>query len=236
MPLAVDSVEARGLGKLFGHVVALRRVDLLLESGSCTLVIGPNGAGKSTLLGLLATLLRPSRGEVLFAGQSAKEHGAALRGSIGFASEQPFAYGELTGRENLHFRAKLYRITKAAERVEKLVTELGLTAVGGRPVSGYSQGERRRLAVASALVHEPQLLLLDEPTSGLDGSGALRLVEQIRGAIGRGAIVVCTTHDPWLGSELGGRVLELRAGQVARDERAPEDEGAFRDLLQREER
>jgi ABC-type multidrug transport system ATPase subunit len=233
MRAEIDTIEARGLSKLFGRVPALRKVDVQLGAGSPTLLVGANGSGKSTFLALLSTLLRPSTGELLYGGRAASAWGPALRAAIGFAAEQPFGYAELTGRENLLLRARLHRVPAAAERTDELLHELGLEGVSSRAVAGYSQGERRRLAVAGAFVHEPRVLLLDEPSSGLDSAGAEKLVELVRKAVGRGALVVVAVHDPWLGAELGGRALGLAAGEVLLDEPAPRDEDAFRALLGR---
>ena len=229
--MRLSRVEVRGAGKVFGRVVALRAVDLRLEDGACVVVVGPNGAGKSTLLALLATLARPTTGTVLYDGRSSRDHGAALRGAIGFAGEEPLGYGELTGRENLLLRARLHRVERPADRVHHLIVELGLTGPADRPMGGYSQGERRRLGLAGALLHEPSLLLFDEPTSGLDGAGGLALARLLRSRVEAGAIVLVTSHDPWLAAEVGDRVVALDRGEVVFDRGAPDGEHAWRAVM-----
>jgi ABC-type multidrug transport system ATPase subunit len=126
-------------------------------------------------------------------------------------------------------------VRRPADRVASLVSELGLDAVADRPMGGYSQGERRRVGLAGALVHDPTLLLLDEPSSGLDGAGAHRLVDLIERRRDAGAVVAVTTHDPWLAAELGGRLLALGRGSLRRDEAAPESESAWRELFAEED-
>ncbi len=187
--MTFDEVTVRKVAKVFGPVVALRKVSLTLKPG-VTFVVGKNGAGKSTLLSLLATLTRPTMGTILYGGKSAKELGGTLRREIGLAAEEPLGYGELTGFENVLLHAKLHRVKRAMEHTEQVIGHLELREVAARPMSGYSQGERRRLGLARALVHDPRLLLLDEPSSGLDGRGSELLVERIWDAKRAGALVV----------------------------------------------
>jgi len=222
----VQTVELRGVSKVFGPVVALRATDLTFEAGQTTMLVGHNGAGKSTLLALLATLLRPTTGNVLFDGKPAARLGPALRRSIGFAAEQPLGYAELTGRENVMLQARAQHLDDGVAKADAILDALGLEPLADRVASGYSQGELRRLGLARALIHEPQLLLLDEPTSGLDLQGAARLVELIGERADSGANVIISTHDPWLGAAVGQRIVALQHGEVTDDGPAPTgDEG-----------
>lgn len=229
--LTFDLVELRQASKVFGAVVALRGASLAFESGKITALVGHNGAGKSTLLSLLATLTSPTTGEILYGGHFARDLGGALRASIGLASDQPMGYGELTGRENVLLQARLHHLSTPLHRVDELIEALGLAPLADRPMAGYSQGERRRVGLARALVHRPHLLLLDEPSAGLDARGAELLVELLRSRREAGAIVVLATHDPLLGAALADRVAALRRGQVVFDDAAPSGEPGWRELL-----
>lgn len=229
--LSLDRVELKRVSKVFGNVVALRNISLTVRAGETVVLAGHNGAGKSTLLSVLATLIRPTSGEVLFDGQPAAALGAELRATIGFAAEQPLGYAELTGRENVVFQAKAHRLSRPTERADEVIEALGLAALADRSAGGYSQGELRRLALARALVHSPRMLLLDEPTSGLDVMGATTLVELIRARGTEDAVSLISTHDPWLGAQIGQRVVTLARGEVSRDRSAPDGVEAWRELL-----
>jgi ABC-type multidrug transport system ATPase subunit len=228
---AVESIELRKVSKIFGSVVALKPTSLRFEAGRTTILAGHNGAGKSTLLSIVATLMRPTTGEVLYGGESSERLGAALRAQLGFAADVPFSYGDLTGRENITLQAQAHRLREPRDKAQRLIDVLGLQRLADRPVAGYSQGELRRLSLARALIHEPRLLLLDEPTSGLDVGGAERLVELLEGAAASGTVIVISTHDPWLGAQLGRRVVILERGKLLVDGEAPSGVGAWRRFL-----
>ena len=228
---SISKISLHGVSKVFGSVVALRGVDVTFETGETSIVVGHNGAGKSTLLSIVATLTRPTTGEVLYDGETGARLGSKLRGAIGYAAESPLGYAELTGRENILLGARAHGLDDPEGRTAEVVALLGLSDVATRPTRGYSLGELRRLALAKALVHTPAVLLLDEPTAGLDLMGASRLAKLIANRAGEGALVIISTHDPWLGAELGGRVVTLEAGTISDVGRAPEDEAAWREML-----
>jgi len=228
----LGTVEARGASKVYGAVVALRNIDAKLDAGKVTALVGHNGAGKSTLLSLIATLTKPTTGTVLYDGKTARQLGATLRSLIGLATDHPLGYAELTGRENVILQARAHHLPDPKGRAAKVIAELGLEPLADRVMAGYSQGELRRVGLARALIHEPQLLLLDEPSAGLDAKGAELLAEQVRRRRSAGAVVVLATHDPWLGAQLSDRAIVMRRGRIVHDELAPSDEGGWRALLQ----
>lgn len=227
----IESIELRRVSKVFGSVVALRPTTTRFEAGETTILTGHNGAGKSTLLSIVATLMRPTTGDVLYDGRSAKDLGASLRAQLGFAAALPFSYAELTGRENILLQARAQGLREPPAEAQRVVEVLGLERLADRLTAGYSQGELRRLALARALIHRPRILLLDEPTAGLDTAGAERLVELLREHARGGAILLIATHDPWLGAQLGRRAVQLRRGKLVKDHAAPDGVEAWRGVL-----
>jgi heme exporter protein A len=211
-----DAVEARGLTKVYGRQRALAGVDLTLRAGEATALLGPNGAGKSTLVGILATLVTPTQGSVRYGGAEA-EDGDELRGAIGVIAHESHCYGDLTGRENLVFFARLYGVPDAGRAADALLARVGLTDAAGRAARTYSRGMMQRLAVARALVHKPRLLLADEPFTGLDRAGVTLLSELLAEERARGCILVVVTHDFDAVSALIDRVVVLARGRIAHD-------------------
>jgi heme exporter protein A len=182
----------RGAGRRYGERAALRDVSLELETGRTLVIFGPNGAGKTTLLRMLATLLRPHAGEVRVLGRELPADGWAVRGRIGFLGHEPLLYRELSGRENLRFHARLHGVSPA--RVEEVLDAVGMTSRGDDPIAELSRGMVQRLAVARAVLHEPELLLLDEPLANLDPAAAAQVQPLIGRASGRTRVL--TSHDP----------------------------------------
>ncbi|GAB4375968.1 MAG: hypothetical protein Kow0062_15630 [Acidobacteriota bacterium] len=204
----------------FGPVTALAEIDLAVARGEAVLLLGHNGAGKSTLLRLAAGLVRPTSGTVSVGGATGRDVPAAARGSIGYLGHRSFLHEHLTARENLEFYARLYGLRDAAARAELWLRRVGLARAAERVIRGFSRGMMQRLALARALIHDPEILLLDEPASGLDPEGRRGLVEIVRGAREGGATLLLVSHDPGLGLEIADRVVVLRRGRLAADEPA----------------
>lgn len=214
---ADSALELHAVSKFFGDLVALRKVCLRVQPGDCVLLYGPNGAGKTTLLRTLATLARPSEGQVLFAGKDVHADLAAARARIGFVSHATLLYGELTARENLRFTGTLFGLRELDRRID---TVLGLFALGDRaaePVRRLSRGLQQRVALARALLHDPQFLLLDEPFTGLDAKAAENLQALLTGVPRQGKALVFSTHDFGRGVSIARRLVALEAGQVRYD-------------------
>jgi heme exporter protein A len=205
------AIELRGLTRHFGERVALRQVSLEVPRGATVAVLGRNGAGKSTLLRILATLLRPHEGSVYVLGQQLPRAAYAVRPKIGLLAHEPLLYRDLTGRENLHYHARLHGVASA--RVEDLIHAVGMDARADDPVRSLSRGMVQRLAVCRAVLHDPEVLLLDEPRANLD-PGASELVEPLIGA-GNGRTRVLTSHDPRAALDEADLVLGLRDGRAA---------------------
>jgi heme exporter protein A len=206
------AVRLRGAGRRYGERAALRDVSLDLEAGQTLVVFGPNGAGKTTLLRMLATLLRPHAGEVRVLGRKLPDDGYAVRGRIGFLGHEPLLYRELSGRENLRFHARLHGLSAPEARVEEVLGAVGMQRRADDPVAELSRGMVQRLAVARAVLHEPELLLLDEPLANLDPAAVARVQPLIGASSGRTRVL--TSHDP-VGGLVGADVaLGLKAARV----------------------
>ncbi|MEE3330635.1 MAG: heme ABC exporter ATP-binding protein CcmA [Myxococcota bacterium] len=209
------ALSARGLEKRFGAVVALRGVDIDLESGRCLAVLGPNGAGKSTLLRLLAGLARPTRGELEIAGH----HNKALRrgdarAHTGYVGHSTLLYPELSAHENLVFAARMHGVTDPEARASELLAAEDLRDVANRRAAAFSRGMSQRLSIARALVHDPDLVLLDEPFTGLDRSAADRLADRLLALRDQGRSCVLVTHELHQVSRLAHEAIVLQRGRV----------------------
>jgi heme exporter protein A len=202
------ALECNGLVRRYGEREALAGIDLTLAEGQTLVVFGPNGAGKTTLLRVLATLLRPHAGSVRVLGSAIPEEDWAVRGRVGFVGHEPLLYRELTPRENLRFHARLHAVAEG--RVSELLDLVGVSPRADEPLRTLSRGMVQRVAVARAVLHEPELLLLDEPYANLDPA-AIELLDPLIGATCARTRVVCS-HDPGRGLVEADLVLGLRDG------------------------
>lgn len=189
-------IEVDGLAKSFGAVRALDGVSFTAADGRITGLLGPNGAGKSTCLRILATVLRPESGRARVGGTDLVAEPLAARRKLGILPHSSGLYPQLTARENIEYYGRLHGFAGAdlAKRVDKLVTRLDIGAIAGRKAKGFSQGERTKVALARALVHDPQHLLLDEPTSGLDVMATRHLRDWLRELRAEGRCVLLSSH------------------------------------------
>ena len=176
--------------KQYGLNPVLRGVDLSVEAGEFVTLVGPNGAGKSTLMGIIATLLRPSSGDVLVGGWRLPEQADRVRRHIGLVSHNSLLYRDMTAAENLTFFAKLYQLEDAEARVIEALRKVGLFARQRDPVGTFSRGMVQRLTIARATLHEPDVLLLDEPYTGLDQEATQLLDELLREETARGRTIL----------------------------------------------
>jgi heme exporter protein A len=201
-----------GLRRDYGERTALEGIGLELARGETLLVLGPNGAGKTTLLRILATLLRPSGGEVRALGCALPAEAWKLRGRIGFLGHEPLLYRDLSGRENLRFHARLHGLRGEAgeNRIDALLAAVGMERRAEQRVAELSAGMRQRLAICRCVLHEPELLLLDEPDSNLDAEGR-ELTRALVGP-GEGRTRVIVSHDPERFEAETDQVLRLEAG------------------------
>ena len=189
------AIAVAGLRRDYGERTALEGLGLELAAGETLVVLGPNGSGKTTLLRVLATLLRPTAGEVRVLGCQLPAEAWKLRGRIGYLGHDPLLYRDLSGRENLRFHARLHGLGAGAaeERIESLLAAVGMERRASDRVGSLSAGMRQRLAICRCVLHEPELLLLDEPDSNLDLEGR-QLARALIGP-GAGRTRVLVTHD-----------------------------------------
>jgi ABC-2 type transport system ATP-binding protein len=190
------AVEARGLVKRYGDVVALDGLDLTVTQGTVLGLLGPNGAGKTTTVSILTTLLEPDGGTATVAGADVVNAPRRVRSRIGLSGQYAAVDEHLTGYENLELIGRLYHLGRggAKRRAHELLERFSLADAGQRPAGTYSGGMRRRLDLAGALVAEPPVLFLDEPSTGLDPRSRTELWSVIRDLVERGSTVVLTTQ------------------------------------------
>ncbi len=213
---AEAALEAAGVVKRYGHVVALGGVDLTIEPGEILGLVGPNGAGKTTLISILACLLQPDAGTVCVAGVDVVADPGAARSCVGLAPQTLGVYPALTAEENLVFFARLAGVAARAARARAadLAESLGLSAARHRRVGTLSAGERRRVHLACSLVGTPRLLLLDEPTAGADPDARGALLNLVRDLAAAGTAVCYSTHQLGEVEMLGASVAVLHRGRM----------------------
>ena len=212
--IAIDQL-AKSFGKR-GEVKAVAGVSLTAPDGEITGLLGPNGAGKTTLLRMLATLVLPESGRATIDGRDVVGERIAVRQRIGVLSDARGLYPRLTGRENIRYFGALHGLSGAAldARIDELVTVLGLVEVADRRAQGYSQGERMKVAIARALVHDPHTLLLDEPTNGLDIISTRALRDLLRRLRAAGKCLLFSSHVMQEVTALCDRIVILGRGRV----------------------
>ncbi len=208
-------LEIRHLSMNYGKARALSDVTLTLESGGLTGLVGPNGAGKSTLLKILATLLRPSKGEILLDGADIRKKPDAMRGVLGYLPQEVPVYGSLNAWEFLSFMASVKRLDPAAagEQIGALMRTLHLSNVGRKRLSEFSGGMRQRVGIACALLGNPKVIIADEPTTGLDPQERVTLRSLLSG-LARSRIVLLSTHIVSDVEAVASDLVVLRGGKV----------------------
>ena len=216
-------IEATRLSKAFRRqgargewISAIEDVSFRADDGRITGLLGPNGAGKSTTLRILASLLRPDAGSAVVDGHDVAADPVSVRRQIGYLPHNAGVYPRLTSRENLIYYARMCGMSgrDSEQRAEKLITEMGMQAFADRRTEGFSQGQRTRVALGRALIHNPRTLILDEPTNGLDvmATRSLRtLLRQLRDA---GHCVLISSHIMQEIERLSDHVVIISEGRI----------------------
>lgn len=189
-------IRAEGLAKSFGTIRAVQGIGLEAPDGRITALLGPNGAGKSTTLRILSTVMSADAGRAWVDGHEVGQEPDAVRRAIGVLPHRAGLYERLTARENIAYFGALHGLsrTQLQDRVEALVVQLGMEDFAHRRVAGFSQGQRIKVALARALVHDPGNVLLDEPTNGLDVMATRALRELIAELKHQGRCVIFSSH------------------------------------------
>ncbi len=203
---------ARNLTRRFGAFTAVDRVSFSIQAGEVVGYLGPNGSGKTTTIRMLLGLLLPSEGEATVLGYDVVRQSEQVRARVGYMSQKFGLYQELTVQENLTFYAGVYGVSQRAH-LERVLSQVGLIELKNERVSNLSAGWRQRLALATAMVHQPRLLFLDEPTSGVDPTARRAFWELIYSLVAEGITALVTTHymDE---AEYCGRVGIMREGRL----------------------
>ena len=189
-------IEVKELKKSFGKVVALDGASFSAQDGKITALLGPNGAGKSTCLRILSTIIKPSAGEATVSGFNVDEDPFEVRQQIGVLPHNSGIYSRLNATENIEYYGQLHGIQadELKEKTENLLEQLQMKDFCLRPAEGYSQGQKIKVALARALIHDPLNILLDEPSSGLDIMATRALREIINNLKDRGKCVLFSSH------------------------------------------
>ncbi|MFV1949960.1 MAG: ABC transporter ATP-binding protein [Anaerolineales bacterium] len=205
------------LTKSFGDILAVDRLTLSIKQGEVFGFLGPNGAGKTTMVRMLAALLAPTRGKASVAGFRIGQNDQEIRRKIGLLPEAPGLYDGLTAEQNLAFFGAMYGIENIDSQSQRYLELLGLWNRRFEPVGTFSKGMRQKLAIARALLHEPEVLFLDEPTSGLDPQASRLVRDFISDLKGEGRTIVLCTHNLEEADRLCDRVAVISGHLLALD-------------------
>jgi ABC-2 type transport system ATP-binding protein len=221
------AVEIRGLVKNYGRTQALKGVSFSLKAGELVAFIGPNGAGKSTTLKILTGQLPASSGSVIVNGVDVLKDPGEARKHIGYVPEEPVLYDYLSAREFLEFIGAV----RESDGVEDALAFTELGADGERLIREYSQGMRRKTALAAAILAKPPVLILDEALNGLDPPSAARVKRRLRALCDAGACVLLSTHVLDTAERLADRVLVISNGEIVADEVLDRENGTDLEAL-----
>ncbi|MCC7118590.1 MAG: heme ABC exporter ATP-binding protein CcmA [Anaerolineales bacterium] len=207
-------IETKKLVKRFGLKTVLRGVDFKVQPGEFVALLGPNGAGKTTFLRILASLARPTLGEVTVAQYKLPEEAPKVRAKLGVVSHLPLLYPDLTAEENLLFYARLYGLNEPQARITATLNMVGLENRRRDLVGAFSRGMQQRLAIGRAILHDPEVILFDEPYTGLDQDASEMLDQTLRSVAATGKTVVMTSHDLARAESLATRFDVLSRGVI----------------------
>jgi ABC-2 type transport system ATP-binding protein len=214
-------LEARSLTKYYGPLPALRDVSFIAKPGQILGYLGPNGSGKSTTVRMLVGLMEPSNGDVLWKGKSIFQDLPGYRKQLGYVPEEPFLYTHLTAPEYLRLVGGLRGVDDAVleTKIERFLELLGLEDDKYSTLSAFSKGMRQKILLASALLHNPELIILDEPFSGLDVSAALMLRNVIKSLADEGRTILMSSHVIEVVEQMCTDVVILSDGKVVAHDR-----------------
>ncbi len=210
-------ISVRSLTKTYGLLPVLRGLNLDIQRGESVALLGSNGSGKSTFMRIISALSKPTAGTITVGGWELPREAAAVRAQIGMVAHKPLLYENLTALENLRFFASLYHVPNAPARIGELLERVGLTRRAHDLVRTFSRGMLQRLAIARALLHDPEVLLFDEPHTGLDQDAAAMLDAVVTDQRSSGRTVLMATHELERAARLSSRVIILARGAISCD-------------------
>ncbi|MCJ2564505.1 MAG: ABC transporter ATP-binding protein [Candidatus Thermoplasmatota archaeon] len=227
------AIETRNLTKRFGPKTAIRNLNLKIQHSRITALFGPNGAGKTTLIRILSTLSSPTSGRVFVKGMDISNNGREVRGRIGVVLHDPLLYDDLSAAENLRFYCRMFGSPDS--RVDELLDLFGLRHRKNDRIGVLSSGMVKRLSIARAMIHDPEILIFDEPFSSLDSDSIAKTMSLIGQLRDGGKTVLLATHHLREGYQVGERLLVMKKGRVVYDARkaetgADEFESAYDEL------
>lgn len=209
-------IQLQELTKDYGTTVAVNKLSLNVSAGEIYGFIGPNGAGKTTTIRMMGGIIAPTAGRIIIGGLDMARDPVAAKKMIGFVPDRPFLYEKLTGREFLHFSADLYDVDPEtfSEKAEQLLRQFALRDWADELIEAYSHGMKQRLIIASALLHDPQILIIDEPMVGLDPA-AVHMVKDIFQELARKKITIfISTHTLSIAEDLCHRIGVIHKGML----------------------
>jgi ABC-2 type transport system ATP-binding protein len=209
-------IEFEKVTRRYGTTVAVDALTLTIPPGELFTILGPNGAGKTTTMRMLAGLLRPDAGQIRICGQNGAHRARHANRLVGYVPEEPFLYEKLSGREMLEFVAEMHGLDRrtARERMEREIERFDLAGFVDALVEGYSHGMKQRVAFATALLHDPAVLIVDEPTVGLDPRSVRVVKDLLRAQAAAGKTVFMSTHTLAIAEEIADRIGILSAGRL----------------------
>lgn len=214
------AIETRNLTKKFRSLVAIRGLSLKIARGQVTVLFGPNGAGKTTLIRIICTLSRATSGDLLIDGLDITTNGRQVRKKIGVVLHDPLLYDDLTAAENLKFYCRMY--DSPDSRIDELLDFFGLRHRRNDRVAVLSSGMVKKLSIARAMIHKPEILIFDEPFSGLDSNSTAKLMSLMDELRREGTTVLLATHHLDEGFRVGERLLVLLKGRLVLDKKKNE--------------
>jgi ABC-2 type transport system ATP-binding protein len=212
----MHAIDVRGLSKSFADIKAVQEVSFQVQAGEVFSLLGPNGAGKSTTIAMLSTLLRPDQGDALVMGHSILHDPMGVKSVLGVVPQEIALYEDLSARENLVFWSKMYGLRGAAmhQRVDEMLETIGLSERANDRVSKYSGGMKRRVNIAVALLHKPQVIYMDEPTVGIDPQSRRNILDSVMALKDQGMTVLYTTHYMEEAQELSDHIAIMDHGKL----------------------
>ena len=209
-------LQIKNIVKKFGYFSAVNGINVHINQGELYGFLGPNGAGKTTTIKMIAGIYAPTSGSITINGIDISKNPVKAKLQIGYVPDQPYLYEKLTGREFLYFSGGLYNLDKKTiqNRIDELVDILNIESWLDKRTEEYSQGMRQRITIASALLHNPKLIVLDEPMVGLDPQSAVLVKKILNKKVTEGASVFVSTHSLSFAEEICSRIGIIKAGTM----------------------